>query len=1141
MYTRKCGIPTIPIFALVCFFAVMASQGQVTSITDQTQTPIADSGHDYIQDLQETVNPANGQVSIRINIPTGKGRGYSLPFSINYDSGSRAQPEVISGHDYVEMSTGRIWSYSIPFASRSETHISLGNTDSGMSTDANAIVENYYNCAYSQDYMYWDPEGGSHALYLTSYILSPDGVMTPPIKMCAGESVLGDSGDGNVTAMLDSPVSLNSDFIGKLDLYPRLRVIDKAGTVSTFFAPPANNPISDPIEATQDDEGNIWRAFPSTIEDHNGNLYTFDWQKTTIDNSGTTASFYGVSPGNTNLTVTDSLGRNALSITPTSVTLPGGNQYLINSSSIIDDSGYSIYIWTPLATPDNNYIYIRDPCYSVEQPIGALGHNVTVRSASGSTQIITSIVLPNGQSYQFYYKADLVSEIDYPSGARVQYQWQEGGIPLNGQTSGPPSGTTNAMTSVVAAPLPRYGLMSSSGPGPVSPPHYVFALVGGNPNCYVLYNPPVIQSRSVYLPGGTSPISTQTYSYTTDTSVLVAQQYPARTAPYKTTDVTTTDLVTGKQYLTHYSYAPSYPSRNGNAGYTHDADFISPSPKNLPPVPAEQSIVRYDGSTTSSAVLSTTTKSFYQGHQTPTQQLCEFNTSASGLTTGHFFDYLRDGKIIDDKEYGYGSNATSAKSICLQAAQRCPYGISGCSLPTPDRETVTNYQGINSPNGKTLRETTPASFTVPQSVVVYNGSAAAGIKVKETDYYYDQSIVTQASVPIGAHDDTAFPAGNPTSCPSTISGNTTLQPCRGNLTQVSEQCLSGNNCTPLVKYFTYDYTGRMTSMTDGRGNTINASYTDSPSGGNAAGNSNAYLTKLSFPSTNGVAHVRSFQYDYTKSRMTQSTDENSQTTTYLYNDPLVRLTDVIEPTTAHTSYSYVDGASPTVTTTGPTGIVSVDTSDGLGRKTSSAITSAIPILFTPYVTYNGLGTVASAYNPTNCNPPTSNCGESTWGITTFAYDSLGRKTQQTQPDGTKRQWCYENIASTGQSNCHASLSKARGTWVDFMDEKGNDWQRTTDAFGRLVAVMEPNGTTANPPTMETDYAYDLLNNLLFSAQNGQPGDTARNRTFVYNSLSQLVQSYNPEAGTISYAYDANGNLLNKTDVRLSPFHIDMTS
>ena len=59
---------------------------QITNVTDDQSTPTPGAGHDYIHLLNETVNPANGSLSIRIGVPTVKGRGISLPFSFNYDS-----------------------------------------------------------------------------------------------------------------------------------------------------------------------------------------------------------------------------------------------------------------------------------------------------------------------------------------------------------------------------------------------------------------------------------------------------------------------------------------------------------------------------------------------------------------------------------------------------------------------------------------------------------------------------------------------------------------------------------------------------------------------------------------------------------------------------------------------------------------------------------------------------------------------------------------------------------------------------------------------------------------------------------------------------------------------------------------------
>jgi YD repeat-containing protein len=79
-------------------------------------------------------------------------------------------------------------------------------------------------------------------------------------------------------------------------------------------------------------------------------------------------------------------------------------------------------------------------------------------------------------------------------------------------------------------------------------------------------------------------------------------------------------------------------------------------------------------------------------------------------------------------------------------------------------------------------------------------------------------------------------------------------------------------------------------------------------------------------------------------------------------------------------------------------------------------------------------------------------------------------------------------------------------------------------LGRLTNVVEPTGAS-------TGYAYDAQDNLRTVNQLGLSGETARARSFVYDSLSRLTSSTNPETGTISYIYDANGNVISKSDAR----------
>ena len=295
-------------------------------------------------------------------------------------------------------------------------------------------------------------------------------------------------------------------------------------------------------------------------------------------------------------------------------------------------------------------------------------------------------------------------------------------------------------------------------------------------------------------------------------------------------------------------------------------------------------------------------------------------------------------------------------------------------------------------------------------------------------------------------------------------------------------------------------------------------YTDSPSGGNSAGNSDAYATTITHPNT-GVAHIDYYQYNYTSGELTQATDENGQVTMYSYADPFLRVTDIYAPASAqnngavpHTHMGYVDTYPPTVTTTNPLGIVTEAVYDGMGHQTHTYLTSQSPNENVD-MTYNGMGLLASETNPYRSGD--------TIAITTYTYDALGRKLTQTQPDNSTQGWKYSVNA------------------VIFTDELLNQWQRTSDGLGRLTQVLEPSSTSP-APTLETDYTYDPLGNLLTVNQNGVSGEAARKRSFTYDSLSRLVCASNPETepaytacpttatGTLSYTYDANGNVSSRT-------------
>ena len=95
----------IPVSLLIVVLLMLSavSLAQVATVDDLTRTPVEGAGHDYIHSLSETVDPSNGSVSLRIQFPTPKGRGLTIPFSFGYDSGS---VHHLEGNFYPYFGTG---------------------------------------------------------------------------------------------------------------------------------------------------------------------------------------------------------------------------------------------------------------------------------------------------------------------------------------------------------------------------------------------------------------------------------------------------------------------------------------------------------------------------------------------------------------------------------------------------------------------------------------------------------------------------------------------------------------------------------------------------------------------------------------------------------------------------------------------------------------------------------------------------------------------------------------------------------------------------------------------------------------------------------------------------------------------------
>jgi RHS repeat-associated protein len=332
-----------------------------------------------------------------------------------------------------------------------------------------------------------------------------------------------------------------------------------------------------------------------------------------------------------------------------------------------------------------------------------------------------------------------------------------------------------------------------------------------------------------------------------------------------------------------------------------------------------------------------------------------------------------------------------------------------------------------------------------------------------------------------------------------------------------QQWVSGS--TYVSKSFTYLSNGLVNTATD---------FKQTPTQYTYGACNGSYPTQIT---TAGLSQY--YTWDCNGGVVTSTTDANSRATHYSFSnpstgvgDPFWRLIQVTYPDGGQTTTTYNDTASPANVSTSQLidssghAITTQTIFDALGRHTQSAVTSDPDGTTYRVVGYDTLGRTYRTYNPTRCNPPTTNCAESTWGYSTTQYDALNRVTSVTEQDGS-----IVSISYTG--NC-----------TTVTDESQKARKSCSDALGRLSQVFEDPGSSPHL-NYETDYAYDALGNLLTVNQKGGSTNAAywRTRTFAYDGLSRLTSSINPESNTVpatgatiatTYIYDANGNLTSKT-------------
>jgi RHS repeat-associated protein len=321
--------------------------------------------------------------------------------------------------------------------------------------------------------------------------------------------------------------------------------------------------------------------------------------------------------------------------------------------------------------------------------------------------------------------------------------------------------------------------------------------------------------------------------------------------------------------------------------------------------------------------------------------------------------------------------------------------------------------------------------------------------------------------------------------------------------------------------FSYDADGNLTDATDRDGNHTQYSYD--------AANQQTQVTR-------GDGSTQKTSYD-ADGQVSKQTDGLNHDTSYGY-DAQERLSSITDPLNRQTSFGY-DGAGNRTSLT-----------DALGHTTTYGYDAADELTSIHYSTGNPQD-VALSYNQDGDRASMTDAS----GTTSYAYDSLGRLTSQT--NGGLQQVTYgydlaDELTGIGYPDALTALDLTdplsqqqhvqEGTVTRSFDDDGNlasvtDWLNNKTTFGydadaNLTGEQRPNGTAAaygydrndaitsiDDATGHTDYGR-TPEELLSSAT--PPGQTQQ--SYGYDGTQRLTS-----AGSASYIYDAADNLTQTVD------------
>jgi RHS repeat-associated protein len=1113
----------------VCLLLLPAafSFAQIINVTDLTSTPVPGSGHDYFKMFSETMNPANGSASIRIQLPVPPGRQLTLPFTIAYDSNGVLFFQALANASGGWTSDQRTfaqggWQLTVPMVSDAHTQRVSGQYGQWV-------------CPYYTGYVFYDARGVRHPLGL-AYVPSPNS-----------------AGCMNQTHQLFSYLSGNDAF-------------DQATWSSfdqTVWEPDGTKYFFNQLDVIANN--GHYSALPVWIEDRNGNMLNFSW------------AF-----GSTSFSMTDTLGRTALSASNFgtsggTVTVSGLSPYTLQWTTV--QPSYSVYA---------NPISGNGGCGPVLQAGGtfAVVSSITLPNAEAyqfqydaKYGRVSQITYPTGGWVKYTWGlTDTLSEaVVYANSSGVdqacQYQMyapviRSRQVSFDGQNvaltqtftynttwnTNPPSLWAGKTTTVTTSDKLRN--LSSTTTYTYSP---WYAPTPPNETSSFHEQIPTENVITYKDWGGSTNISTVTKGWTGNwADLLTSEQVTPDAGPTSETD---------------YSYAAS-----GQVKEKDEYDYGSPSHGALlrktiinyasfsaPIYDRPSSIITYDGSSNrvaetdylydAGSLLSGNTTvgrdPNYNGNSSvprgnATTKSVWLNTAGAFLSTSYAYDDTGQERSMTDPKgnppttYTYSDYNAYLGTINYPTTNGVPHSVSfsynladGQLATSTDQNTQTTSYQYNDPLGRL----TEIDYPHPDGgqTIYYYYDTPGSVKVVQYDKIDDSQTYQTTKLLDGAGHVTRSQMNTDPDCSGGADNTDTAYDGLGRVWTVSNPYCSAApdpNTTGTTTY-TYDALGRVTSVKAPDNSTANTSYsancataTDPQSHarkscGDALGRMYQVIEDPS-----GLNYSTAYAYNVLDNLLTVT--QGSQTRTFAY-DSLSRLTSATNPESGATSYTY-DANSNVTTKQDARGVTTSYVQDWNGNpclydalnrlvcKSYSDGTPAAKFLYDESSVALGSWASGTLSNPVGrlTHTTTVNSSGTVLTATVQDYDQMGR---------TKDYW------QCTPYNCGSS-----SIWSSNYQHKytGEVWQwahpggfTITNAISparRITQISSSVNDPTHPPILAQNIHYTpwgALNTL----QNGYAGSGANaQETYQYNNrlqpvMIQLGTTGNPAADyCLVYSY-----------------------